>query len=100
MFSAKVPKKEATSSEPNVLTIRRVHQDITCAKTEILEGIHVHPDENDIMVFHAIIEGPSDTPYAGGFFYFYIRMSNDYPWSPPKVSNRKLKSNQNCINMF
>jgi len=34
---------------------------------------------------HALIIGPFDTPYEGGFFYFYIRCPPDYPIRPPRV---------------
>lgn len=32
---------------------------------------------------HALISGPSDTPYEGGFFYFLLKVPPDYPSSPP-----------------
>jgi hypothetical protein len=99
MYSAGTSRNVPEPSVPDALTIRRVHQDITCAKTEILEGIHVHPDEQDMMVFHAIIEGPADTPYAGGFFYFYIKMPNGYPMSPPVVRNLLSSLHRYCITL-
>ena len=34
---------------------------------------------------HALITGPFDTPYEGGFFYYLIRCPPDYPIHPPKV---------------
>lgn len=34
---------------------------------------------------HALITGPFDTPYEGGFFYFLIRCPPDYPIRPPRV---------------
>lgn len=74
------------NGEPSQMAIVRIHHDITATKKEILEGIHVVVDESDITKFHAIIEGPDETPYSGGMFYFHIQMPNDYPFSPPKVS--------------
>lgn len=29
--------------------------------------------------------GPADTPYEGGFFYFLVACTSDYPIKPPKV---------------
>lgn len=75
--------------------ITRIKNDIATTKKEILEGIHIVSDEADITQFHAIIEGPSDTPYAGGIFYFHIKMPNDYPWSPPTVSLKLITSQPN-----
>ena len=34
---------------------------------------------------YALISGPFDTPYEGGFFLFFLRVPPDYPMSPPRV---------------
>ncbi|MEJ1287758.1 ubiquitin-conjugating enzyme E2Z [Cricetulus griseus] len=34
---------------------------------------------------HALITGPFDTPYEGGFFLFVFRCPPDYPIHPPRV---------------
>jgi ubiquitin-conjugating enzyme E2 Z len=44
-----------------------------------LPGVIAVPEENDITKLHALITGPFDTPYEGGFFYFIIRCPPDYP---------------------
>ena len=36
-------------------------------------------------VVHALVTGPFETPYEGGFFYFLINCPDDYPNAPPKV---------------
>jgi ubiquitin-protein ligase len=45
---------------------------------------YVH-DESDILKGYAMIIGPSDTPYFGGFYFFEFHFPYDYPFSPPKV---------------
>lgn len=77
--------KDTEQKELSVPTRLRIRNDITTAVKELLPGIHVHPDEEDITRFHAIIEGPENTPYSGGYFYFLVEFPNDYPMSPPKV---------------
>lgn len=42
-------------------------------------------DESDFMTVHALIIGPYDTPYEGGFFYFILKCPADYPIQPPRV---------------
>ncbi|KAH9368111.1 hypothetical protein HPB48_013749 [Haemaphysalis longicornis] len=34
---------------------------------------------------HALVIGPLDTPYEGGFFHFFIKCPTDYPIAPPRV---------------
>lgn len=83
--SRRKQEKEEDQCELSVPTKLRILNDIGKAKKEILPGIHVHPDEMDITKFHALIEGPENTPYSAGFFYFLLRFPRDYPMSPPKA---------------
>ena len=39
----------------------------------------------DLTLVHALVAGPSETPYEGGFFYFVLGLPHDYPNAPPKV---------------
>jgi ubiquitin-protein ligase len=45
---------------------------------------YIH-DDTDILKGYALIVGPSDTPYFGGFYFFEFQYPYDYPFSPPKV---------------
>lgn len=38
-----------------------------------------------LFQIHALITGPFDTPYEGGFFLFLFRCPPDYPIHPPRV---------------
>jgi ubiquitin-protein ligase len=49
-------------------------------------GIYYTHDESDMMKGYALIIGPSDTPYFGGFYFFKFVFPYDYPFSPPKVT--------------
>jgi ubiquitin-conjugating enzyme E2 Z len=66
-------------------TKRRLHQELTSSFEDPTPGITVFPDESDLLLWHALIIGPEDSPYAHGFFYFVIRCRPDYPFSPPMV---------------
>ncbi len=49
------------------------------------QGIYYIHDDTDMMKGYAMIVGPSDTPYFGGFYFFEFYYPADYPHSPPKV---------------
>jgi ubiquitin-conjugating enzyme E2 Z len=38
------------------------------------------------MKGYAMIVGPEDTPYYGGFYFFVLDFPANYPFSPPKVT--------------
>lgn len=69
----------------NKTTILRIKRDLTEFFALKLSTIHVVPEEENLSRVHALIEGPNDTPYDSGFFYFTIQFPMDYPIRPPKV---------------
>ena len=58
------------------------------------QGIYYIHDDSDMLKGYAMIVGPSETPYFGGFYFFEISYPYDYPHSPPKV---KYCTNSNGI---
>jgi ubiquitin-protein ligase len=49
-------------------------------------GIYYSHDEANMFQGYAMIVGPSNTPYFGGFYFFKFVFPYDYPFSPPKVT--------------
>lgn len=49
-------------------------------------GIYYSHDESDMLKGYAMIIGPSETPYFGGFYFFKFDFPTDYPFSPPGVT--------------
>ncbi len=49
-------------------------------------GIYYSHDEGDMLKGYAMIVGPEDTPYFGGFYFFRFQFPSDYPYSPPTVT--------------
>ena len=49
------------------------------------QGIYYIHDEEDILKGYALIVGPTETPYFGGYYFFEFTFPVDYPYSPPKV---------------
>jgi ubiquitin-protein ligase len=50
------------------------------------QGIYYTHDDVDMLKGYAMIVGPSDTPYFGGFYFFDFKYPHDYPHTPPKVT--------------
>jgi len=48
-------------------------------------GIYFKWDDNDITKVKAMIIGPGDSPYYGGFYFFDVTFPANYPMGPPKV---------------
>lgn len=48
-------------------------------------GIYYVHDDEDMLKGYAMIVGPSETPYFGGFYFFEFSYPADYPHSPPSV---------------
>ncbi|XP_013609408.1 PREDICTED: ubiquitin-conjugating enzyme E2 2-like [Brassica oleracea var. oleracea] len=46
-------------------------------------GISGAPQDNNIMLWNAVIFGPDDTPWDGGTFKLSLQFSEDYPNKPP-----------------
>jgi ubiquitin-protein ligase len=68
-------------------TINRLLKDIKqIIKSPLTDqGIYYIHDDTDILKGYAMIVGPSETPYFGGFYFFEFTYPTDYPHSPPKV---------------
>lgn len=66
--------------------INRLIKDIRTIKKNPLtdHNIYYNHDEDNILRGYALIIGPKDTPYYGGFYFFIIDYPYDYPYSPPK----------------
>jgi len=68
-------------------TINRLLKDVKyIIKNPLIDqGIYYIHDDTDMLKGYAMIVGPSDTPYFGGFYFFELIYPYDYPHSPPKV---------------
>ncbi|KAI1309449.1 Ubiquitin-conjugating enzyme E2 Z [Halotydeus destructor] len=90
-------------SSLSVRFLNRIKLDLTEIYKDEPEGIYVVQDDSVVYILHAIIIGPKDTPYDGGFFYFRLTLPESYPHSPPKVilmttGNNRVRFNPNLYN--
>ncbi|XP_037564564.2 ubiquitin-conjugating enzyme E2 Z [Dermacentor silvarum] len=63
----------------------RVKKDIAEFRARPPYGVFIFPQEDNLTKIHALVVGPSDTPYDGGLFYFFLKCPSTYPVEPPKV---------------
>jgi len=67
-------------------TIKRLIRDIVEIKKNPLDNIYYQHSENNILQGHALIIGPSNTPYEGGYYFFKVDYPINYPHEPPKYT--------------
>ncbi|KAH7957074.1 ubiquitin-conjugating enzyme E2 Z [Rhipicephalus sanguineus] len=71
--------------QPSVQCLLRLNRDLVNIFDDPAPGVFVEPEENNITNVHAVIVGPDNTPYEGGFFHFVLKCLPDYPARPPLV---------------
>lgn len=52
---------------------------------KVNDHIYCKVNESNIFNFQAMIIGPKDTPYEGGYYFFDITLPTNYPFSCPSV---------------
>ncbi|KAJ1478354.1 ubiquitin-conjugating enzyme/RWD-like protein [Baffinella frigidus] len=59
--------------------LQRIHK-------EPPSNIQVAVQESNMLEWHYLLEGPDDTPYAGGWYHGKLKFPPDYPYKPPGIS--------------
>ena len=77
----------------NNKTIMRIVQDIYDFNKNKPDCIYLSIDKKNLMKQHALIIGPKDTPYFGGFFFFEIIYPENYPTNSPQVTLLTIEKN-------
>ena len=69
-------------------TFKRLVSDVKNIRKDSLEseGIYYIHDDSDILKGYAMIIGPENTPYFGGYYLFEFNFPTNYPFSPPLVT--------------
>ena len=79
---------------------RILNKDIKEIKNQKLDelGIYIDFNEENLLQARAMIVGPKDSLYEGGFLFFNINFPKNYPFSPPDVtyfSRNKIRMHPN-----
>ena len=65
---------------------KRLFKEYKSLSSDPPEGITAGPmSEDDMFTWEALIQGPEDTPFAGGVFPAELKFPRDYPLAPPKM---------------
>ena len=69
-------------------TVHRLIRDVKQIMKSPLHdnGIFYEHDEADMLKGYAMIIGPEDTPYYGGYYMFELTFPSNYPHSPPVLT--------------
>ncbi|CAI2355983.1 unnamed protein product [Caenorhabditis sp. 36 PRJEB53466] len=65
--------------------VQRECKEVATAGDITEAGIHVEMINNSLLNLKGTIKGPDDTPYAGGQFEIEIKITEQYPFHPPKA---------------
>lgn len=75
------PPTVFVSKETTLRLLRDVREMMTCKES----GIYYKHSETDMLLGNALIMGPPDSLYHGGYYFFKLKFPPDYPHSPPVV---------------
>lgn len=64
---------------------KRLTREYANLQANPVQYIVAHPSEDNILVWHYILTGPEDTPYAGGQYWGTLVFPSDYPFAPPAI---------------
>ncbi|KAH3684253.1 hypothetical protein WICPIJ_004773 [Wickerhamomyces pijperi] len=64
---------------------RRLIRDLKRIQQDPPDGVSASPHADNVMIWNAIIIGPSDTPFEDGTFRLSITFDEEYPNKPPQV---------------
>jgi ubiquitin-protein ligase len=66
-------------------TTMRLLKDVREMMTAQVTGVHYKHSETDMLCGYALIVGPEDSLYDGGYYFYKFKFPPDYPHSPPLV---------------
>ncbi|KAK8858718.1 hypothetical protein IAR55_002947 [Kwoniella newhampshirensis] len=80
---------QCVTTTPSSLTpqaLRLLSREIVTLRSDPPEGVRVVVDEDDLTNMEGWVQGPSGTPYEGGYFRIRFSFGMEYPNLPPKCT--------------
>mmetsp|Transcript_27287 Transcript_27287/g.40416 ORF Transcript_27287/g.40416 Transcript_27287/m.40416 type:complete len:223 (-) Transcript_27287:165-833(-) len=90
----------------NDMCTRRLTRELKSIQSNPMTNprVYTSPLESNLLEWHYVIEGPTDTPYKDGFYWGKLIFPKQYPLKPPSVMmitpNGRFKTNRRiCLSM-
>ncbi|KAJ3413169.1 Ubiquitin-conjugating enzyme E2 T [Chytridiales sp. JEL 0842] len=72
-----------SSASVSNITVTRLKRELQMLSTDPPFGCTAWPNEENMLILHAEIEGPPNTPYSQGTFQLSLQLPPTYPLHPP-----------------
>jgi ubiquitin-conjugating enzyme E2 S len=82
-FAVEAMQRTNENISPKVLNL--VLRQIGSLSEQKLDGVRMVPNNDDPADIQALIEGPEQTPYAGGMYRVKICLGAEFPVQPPRA---------------
>ena len=82
----------------------RLRKELVSLQKDPPPGVIAEPDESNILKWHYVIKGPTDTGFEGGVYVGKLIFPNEYPMKPPGImmltpSGRFKCNTRLCLSM-
>jgi ubiquitin-protein ligase/Mg-chelatase subunit ChlD len=75
------------SGQRSAPSLKRILAELKKASSgDVSEGVHLFPAPDNLSFWRVLMEGPEDTPFAGGVFLLNVVIPEAYPLKPPKIT--------------
>ena len=78
-------RRERRNTRMSTPARKRLVRDFKRLQSDPPTGISGAPTESNIMLWHAVMFGPEDTPWEGGTFKLTLQFTEEYPNKAPTV---------------
>jgi len=94
---------EAMPKDVPQICLVRLQKELRALAKESPDFVTARPMDENLLVWHFLLFGPAESPYAGGCYHGALTFPKDYPFSPPSIRmitpNGRFKPNAKiCMN--